>query len=87
MPVVLPAGEQEKNWNTLNSLFDVCLLAVRAENNADRAGWRCNWRYHRICGSNLFARRTLHPDATTLLAQVDSSVAARPASIIHAVRI
>jgi 3-dehydroquinate synthase len=30
MPVVLPAGEQEKNWNTLNSLFDA-LLARRCE--------------------------------------------------------
>lgn len=75
MPVVLPAGEQEKNWNTLNSLFDA-LLARRCERKTTliALGGGVIGDITGFAAATYLRGVPFIQIPTTLLAQVDSSV-------------
>jgi 3-dehydroquinate synthetase len=61
--IVLPDGEEHKNWQTLNHIFDSAAgepLRTRDHNHsAGRGGHR---RSGRLCGGDLSAWRALHSD-------------------------
>ena len=87
VPMVIADGEDHKNWQTLNSIFDL-LLAHRCERKTtiialgggvvgDLAGFAAATYQRGVPFIQM---------PTTLLAQVDSSVGARPRSTIPAAR-
>jgi 3-dehydroquinate synthase len=76
--IILPDGEEHKNWSTLNTIFDAARawLRTRLHASPSGAGGGDLMRARR----HLSARRAAHPDSHDLLAQADSSVGARPRS-------
>jgi glycerol dehydrogenase-like iron-containing ADH family enzyme len=62
-PIVIPAGEQHKNWQTLNSVFDA-LLAHRCERKTAliALGGGVIGDLTGFAAGDLFARRAVHPD-------------------------
>ena len=79
-PVVVPAGEQHKNWHVLNSVFDV-LLANRCERNTTliALGGGVIGDLTGFAAATYLRGVPFIQMPTTLLAQVDSSVGGKTA--------
>ena len=79
-PVVVPAGEQHKNWHVLNSVFDA-LLAARCERNTTliALGGGVIGDLTGFAAATYLRGVPFIQMPTTLLAQVDSSVGGKTA--------
>ena len=67
VPIILPDGEEYKNSDTLNLIYDALLTRpLRAQDHPDRPGRRRHRRSHRLCRRHLSARRAFHPDSDHL---------------------